>query len=76
MEAALNVGVVRKYGPADVKGAVRTLWLDAAEQASQHNQVAFALLPMLELLRNDSYLPALQAHGYPVGAPDSADALI
>lgn len=71
MEAALNAGVVRKYGPADVKGAVRTLWLDAAEQALQRNRVTFALLPISELLRNDGYLSALQARGYLVEAPGS-----
>lgn len=74
MDAALSSGVVRKYGPADVKAAMRAKWLEAAEQALQRNRVTFALLPMSELLRDDGYLSVLRQRGYQVIAPDEDDA--
>ena len=74
VEAALNAGVVRKYGPADAVAAIRAKWLEAAEQALQRNRVTFALLPMSELLRDDGYLTGLRQRGYQVVAPDEGEA--
>jgi hypothetical protein len=69
MKALAGAGVMRKYGPPDLDGAVRAVWLEAAEKALAGNRVTFATLPMVELLKPDNFLDSLQARGYEVETP-------
>ena len=69
MKALMGAAVMRKYGPPDFDGAVRAVWLEAAEKALAGNRVTLATLPMVELLKPDNFLASLQAKGYEVEAP-------
>ncbi|QSX78291.1 TraB/GumN family protein [Agrilutibacter solisilvae] len=69
MDALTGAQALRKYGPADLEGAMRSVWLEAAEKALAGNQVTLATLPMRELLKPGNYLETLQAKGYTVEAP-------
>lgn len=69
MKALTGAAAMRKYGPADFDGAVRSVWLEAAEKALAGNRVTLATLPMSDLLKPGNFLENLQARGYEVEAP-------
>lgn len=69
MKALTGAAAMKKYGPADFDGAVRAVWLEAAEKALAGNRVTLATLPMVELLKPGNFLDSLQARGYEVEAP-------
>ena len=69
MKALMGAAAMRKYGPADFDGAVRAVWLEAAEKSLAGNRVTLATLPMVDLLKPGNFLDSLQAKGYEVEAP-------
>jgi len=71
--ALMQAPAAQKRGIVDAEGQARRAWLSAAESAIADNPVSFAVLPMAELLESDGSVPALQAKGYVVEAPDAAE---
>ncbi|HEY0660847.1 MAG TPA: TraB/GumN family protein [Lysobacter sp.] len=68
-KALTEASFARKRGLDDAEQRVRQAWFDAAEKALANNQTTFAVLPITQLLKPDSYLAGLQAEGYSVEAP-------
>ncbi|MEM9384859.1 MAG: TraB/GumN family protein [Pseudomonadota bacterium] len=53
----------------EVRGELEARWLAAAEQALANNARTFAILDIVELLREDGLLARLQSRGYEVWEP-------
>ncbi|MEO0424521.1 MAG: TraB/GumN family protein [Pseudomonadota bacterium] len=53
----------------EVRAELETRWLTAAEQALADNASTFAILDIIELLREDGLLARLKARGYEVWEP-------
>jgi hypothetical protein len=70
--AITDSNLARTRGAGDIDARVEQTWVAAATRALASNQVTFAMLPIARLLSSDGYLWRLQAQGYVVVAPDSA----
>jgi hypothetical protein len=53
----------------ELRAELDRLWLEAAERALSSNASTFAILDIVELLREDGLLARLEAQGYEVRAP-------
>lgn len=69
VRAVAASGVAQRLGFGDLRERVIQAWLGNADKALLNNQVSFASLPVMELLKPDGYLARLQARGYTVEAP-------
>ncbi|HEY6926434.1 MAG TPA: TraB/GumN family protein [Steroidobacteraceae bacterium] len=55
---------------ADANRQLNAQWLSAADDALEHNESSFAVLPIAQLLGQDGWLAKLRARGYSVKDPD------
>lgn len=69
-QALTETEFARKRGITDVRKALESEWLQAAENALRTNTSTFATLPISELLKPDGLLSRLEAKGYSVEAPE------
>lgn len=59
------------WGIDDMPERVRHAWIAAAQDALAKDVQSVALLPMIDLMKADGYLDALEMTGYDVQAPES-----
>ncbi|MGJ8663479.1 MAG: TraB/GumN family protein, partial [Marinicella sp.] len=52
----LNSELAKDIGMTDIRTRLRTVWLDAAKKALENNKTTFAILPITQLLREESIL--------------------
>ncbi|MBL4773408.1 MAG: TraB/GumN family protein [Alcanivoracaceae bacterium] len=67
--AILNNEIAEDMGMTDVRPRLRQIWLEEATKALTNNISTFAILPISNLLGNESYLDYLVAQGYTVDVP-------
>lgn len=70
LDAVTEGGVAQRAGIADVPREVRTRWLATVDETLGTTPQAVAIVPIDDLLGDDSYLSALKARGYTIESPD------
>lgn len=70
LDAVTEGGVAQRAGIADVPHEVRTRWLATVDETLGTTPQAVAIVPIDDLLGDDSYLSALKARGYTIESPD------
>ncbi|GLQ93874.1 TraB/GumN family protein [Dyella acidisoli] len=71
--AVVNADFAEQLGLHDLPKRMEQTWLDAAQDALNHNTQTFAVLPMEQVLDSDGFLAELKAKGYTIQAPDESD---
>ena len=69
LSAWVDTETARRLGMGDIDARIRAHWMELVEPALREHRVAFAVLPISELLRPDGYLAQFEAKGYVVEAP-------
>ncbi len=67
--AVLNSEFAQQIGLNDIPGKLRSLWVTEASSLLEKHLTTFAVLPVFNLLGENSYLNDLEAQGYHVKAP-------
>jgi len=69
IEAVTTTALAQRLGVRELQPRLQAMWLAAAEQALQENEVSLALLPLGLVTAPDGYLARLRERGYTVEAP-------
>ena len=70
-EAAIrDASFIKTLGAQNLQAQIEATWLNAAESALKNDEVALAVLPMVQLVSPDGYLAKLRARGYAVEEPE------
>lgn len=67
--AILNNEIVKDMGMSDIRSRLRKIWIDEALMALSKNKETFAILPIYNLLGDESYLLDLANKGFTVDIP-------
>lgn len=67
--AVLNSEFAQQIGLKDIQNKIQTLWIEAAMESLEAHKSTFAILPIFNLLGNNSYLDDLASQGYQVKPP-------
>ncbi|MFK8011379.1 MAG: TraB/GumN family protein [Marinicellaceae bacterium] len=67
--AFLNSDVVQDTEMKDIVPRLKKAWLDAAQEALDKNKSTFAILPMRDLIGQESFIQDLSALGYKIKIP-------
>jgi len=69
--ALLNSELAQDIGMTDIRSRLRTVWLDEAKTSLTNNKSTFAVLPITQLLSEESILNDFASAGYKVEAPNT-----
>jgi hypothetical protein len=69
--ALLNSEFAEQIGLLDVRARLRGLWLEAAINSLENYPTTFAVLPIFNLMGENSFLDDLSAMGYFIKAPEN-----
>lgn len=69
IEAVTGSTLAQRLGAGDLRTRLEAMWLAAAEEALEVDQVSLALLPLALVTAPDGYLARLRERGYIVEAP-------
>lgn len=70
-DAISGADFAHSQGLDDIPAKIRESWLEAAEKTLAEHETGFALLPMGNILGQESFLDTLQARGYTIVPPES-----
>lgn len=69
IRAVTGTGLAQRLGMADIGPRLEAMWLAAAEEALETDEVSLAMLPLGQVIAPDGYLARLRERGYEVEAP-------
>jgi uncharacterized protein YbaP (TraB family) len=69
MDAVTGTALAQRLGIDDVRPRLESMWLAAAEEALEADEVSLALLPLGQAITPNGYLARLRERGYEVEAP-------
>ena len=69
IDAFTGTALAQRLGAGDVRPRLQSMWLAAAEEALEADEVSLALLPVSLAITPDGYLARLRERGYEVEAP-------
>ena len=67
--AFLNSDVIEDTGMKDIVPRLRNVWIEAAIKSLKENKSTFAILPISNLIEDNSYLDDLASKGYTIVTP-------
>ncbi len=67
----LNSELAKDIGVTNIRSRLRTVWLDAAKTSLANNKATFAVLPITQLLNEESILNDFESAGYTIEAPNT-----
>src|SRR5690606_2204126 len=69
IRAVTGTGLAQRLGMGDIGPRLEAMWLAAAEEALEADEVSLAMLPLGQVIAPDGYLARLRERGYEVEAP-------